>query len=418
MTKKTEDDFYDDFSLVNDEDIAKAKKNKTTKPLKLSSSKQRNNYEKVSANKEIDKEEILQGEPMIEKQSEEFLVEYEILDEPKETKESSKAKLPYIGFAPRLIASIVLVPILSLLSIYLLYHAYVVDDLVNIRYTELGVITPKNVNEETIDLDIEYQFKVNELSNLSLNYQTQAELVIVDKENEEKVYYQETIPLMEEQDNMIMQGDTDNFHDNFTINKKELEEKVKKYQESYPVETTSYINVSFIIGHHSISKNSYYLSDTSNMSAQIPLLSSDKELEINNLDIEKRVNTRPTIRVKSVGLLGLGILVSIGAVLSLTWALILIYSTIDQKSLYDKTVGKILKKYKKMIQEVPKVPRKTKKQIHTMNSMKELVKLSKKWKQPIKYCVIHERSKCQFFIEYNKELFTYIIKEVDLENKD
>lgn len=418
MSKQTDNDFYNGFSFVNDEDIAKAKKNQSKKPIKISSSNKKSNYEKVSLNKEINKEELLQGEPMIEKQPEEFLVEYEILEDKEEPKETKKNNAPYIGFAPRLITSIILVPILSLIAIYCLYHAYVVEDLANIRYTEQGLITPNDSNEETINLDIEYQFKVNQLSNLAFNYQAQAELLIVDKENEEKIYYQETNPLMELKESEMIQEDTNNFHEAFSIQKEEYEEKIRKYQESYQVETNNYLNISLVVNYNSIQKNSYYLSDNSNISIQIPLLAQEKEPIINNLDIEKRVNTRPTIRVKSVGLLGLGILVSIGAVLSLTWTLILIYSTMDQKSLYDKTVGKILKKYKKIIQEVPKVPRRFKKQIHTMDSMKELVKMSKELKQPIKYCVIHEHSKCQFFLEQNKELFIYIIKEVDLENKD
>ena len=78
----------------------------------------------------------------------------------------------------------------------------------------------------------------------------------------------------------------------------------------------------------------------------------------------------------------------------------------------------LVKKYKKRIVEVEKVPRKTKKQIHTMNTIQDLIRLSKKLKQPVKYCVIHEHSKCQFFIEHEKKLYTYIIKEVDLEAKD
>ena len=76
-----EDDFYNHYNLVEDEDIVKAKKKpKSKKPIKMSSIKKGSTYESVSINKEVKKEEILKEE-VKDTPSEEFLVEYNIVEE-------------------------------------------------------------------------------------------------------------------------------------------------------------------------------------------------------------------------------------------------------------------------------------------------------------------------------------------------
>ena len=82
------------------------------------------------------------------------------------------SKSIYIGYTPRLILYIVLVPILSVLAVILFYKAFEVDDLLNIRYQELGSINEKilDVNKQettdktkidTIILDMEYSFNID-----------------------------------------------------------------------------------------------------------------------------------------------------------------------------------------------------------------------------------------------------------------
>ena len=58
------------------------------------------------------------------------------------------SKSIYIGYTPRLILYIVLVPILSVLAVILFYKAFEVDDLLNIRYQELG-----SINEKILDVN-------------------------------------------------------------------------------------------------------------------------------------------------------------------------------------------------------------------------------------------------------------------------
>ena len=206
-----EDDFYNHYNLVEDEDIVKAKKKpKSKKPIKMSSIKKGSTYESVSINKEVKKEEILKEE-VKDTPSEEFLVEYNIVEE-KQQKEEVKTPI-YIGFTPRLVIFCILVPILSVLAVIFLYKAFAVDEIVNIRYTEKSIIDytvySDDINIYTgennlydrslinkIKLDLKYQFLVNQKSNIILDYKIIEDLVIADKNNPENIFYNESNKLI------------------------------------------------------------------------------------------------------------------------------------------------------------------------------------------------------------------------------
>ena len=411
---ENKDDFYNNYNLVNEEDIEKAKKKpKRKKPIQMSSIKKGSSYESVSINKEVKKEEILEEEPVVEKQEEQFLVEYTIVEE-KEKKQDTLPKI-YVGYTPRLIISIVLVPILSVIAVIFLYNAFTVNDIENIRYTEEGIVN-YDIVDNTINLDIAYQFKINEKVNLDFDYQVLADFIILEKDNEDKEYFHEKYefsPLTEEK----IQNKKSSHRENLVINTDDYIDMVNKYEESYEVETDSYLDIYLVSKYISTKDSSIKIQDESKTGVRINL-SSPTNPEVHNLKEEKRVDQRPTIKLQSPGLLGLGVLFGIGAIFSLSQAILLIYSTMDQKSIYDKTMEKYLKKYKKNLIEVPKVPRKTGKKVTNLDSIKELNKLRKKLNVPMKYCIINNHTKCQFFIEYNKELYIYVLKAVDLEKKD
>ena len=331
-------------------------------------------------------------------------------------KKTNTTKMIYIGYTPRLVICTILIPILSILTIIFIYHAFTIDELVNIRYTEQS-ITNYNIKDNNMDLDIAYQYKSNKENNMQFTYHVEGTLTIIEKDNPEKTYYTEKYQLKEETEENIVNQKKSNYRTNLEINLEDYESIVKKYKESYEVETKSYLDIDLIINYHSTSNASYFLTDENKATIHIPLV-EDSPIEVNDINEEKRVDKKPTVRLQSSGLLGLGVLFGLGAILSLSQAILLVYSTMDQKSIYDKTVEKILNKYKRRIEEVPKVPRKTGKIVQNLSSIKEISKVSKNYKVPIKYCVINEHNKCQFFVEYDKELYIYVLKAIDLEKKD
>ena len=77
----------------------------------------------------------------------------------------------------------------------------------------------------------------------------------------------------------------------------------------------------------------------------------------------------------------------------LSQIILLVYSTIDERSLYDKTVEDFLKKQKGKIETIQKAIPKKKRKIIRIHTFKELLKAKKKTKQKIFYHVIHEHHK-------------------------
>ena len=339
------------------------------------------------------------------------------------------SKSIYIGYTPRLILYIVLVPILSVLAVILFYKAFEVDDLLNIRYQELGSINEKilDVNKQettdktkidTITLDMEYSFNINYESNLEFTNKVVGDLLIVDKSNENTIYYEDTFDLLEEEKEIVSIEKDYIINKQVTIPYKDYIAQVEKYRNSYEMETKAYIKVSEEINYNSSSNNSYYLKDNANNTIIIPLTEDNLVIEKDTIDTEKRVNTKPTVHLESPGLLGIGVIISILAIFSLTQVITLIYSVIDQKSIYDKVVDKLLKKYKNKITVVTKQPYLRGKKKINVNNFKELLKINNRVKTPIKYCSINDHNKCQFYIEENKQVYSYIIKAIDLEKTD
>jgi len=430
---KEENDFYEHYNLVNEEDIEQAQKKKKKKQkMDMSTLKKGSKYETVSQNKEIIKEEILKEEVEDPKTKEEFLMEYNIVEDKKEEKKNPPI---YIGFTPRLVIFIILVPILSLFAILFLYKSFEVDDIVNIRYTEKSIINDTFYKDNTniykvdnnlydkslvhkINLDLNYQMRINTISNLAYEYQVVGELFITEKDNPDKVLFTENYTLIDTKQEEIMNSKKYTLRENIDLDYWNYYNLAKQYAESYKQDISSYFDVELIVKYQSKPNNSYSLSNSSTTSIRIPLSESTIKVEKNELDGETRVDKRPTVNVQSPGYLGLGVLFSIGAILALSYAILYVYSILDQTSIYDRKVGKILKKYKTRIQEKEKIPRKNGKQVTHVESIKPLVSLSRKKNLPIEYCNINNHNKCQFSVMDGKELYIYIIKSIDLEKKD
>ena len=345
-------------------------------------------------------------------------------------------KLPiYIGYTQRLVIYSCLLPVLSIITILFLYKSFKVDDIINIRYKEQGIVQYKIYDADkkqvlsnnhqysqdqihTIHLDMGYQFFINKESNLQFQYQALSDLVIIDKNHPETVYYKETIPLMESQEKTIKKGKKTTLRNTFIIDYQEYNDIAQKYIESYKVETISYLEIHYNINYHTTRNHSFLLMDNCENYIKIPLAESTISIEKEEVLREKRVNKKPTIHIDKPRLLEIGILFGIAAIFSLIQLIILISSTMHYKSDYDRVLERIQKRYKRRLILVPKAPKISNNNKITVHQIKELVKISKKTKKPIKYCIINEHNKSQFFIEEEDKIISYYLKAIDLEKKD
>ena len=323
----------------------------------------------------------------MKKEKIEILEEYEVVEE-----NNQKAPL-YIGYTPRLIVSIILIPILSIIAVIFLYKAFEVNDIVNIRYSEksnssyqvLGKdyneVFPSedgrwNVNDiDTIELIGEYNFQTNIESDMEFEYQMVADLLILEKNNPDKVFFEKKVELTELQKDSIEGKDSFTIHDIASLTYEEYNAIAKQYVESYGVETDSYLDFYLVVHYKTSTNNSYYLEGTSKPGITISLSKERIEVEEKEVDSDKRINKKPTIQLTSPGYLGLGVLAGLGAVVALSEAILLVCSTLDQRSVYDKTVDRFVEKHKKEIETIKKAIPKKKRKITRINTFKELLKV-------------------------------------------
>ncbi|MBP5678695.1 MAG: hypothetical protein J6X28_02575 [Bacilli bacterium] len=357
---------------------------------------------------------------------EEKLEEYEIIEE-------HDNHTIYVGYTPRLILGIFLFIICSILSVYLMYKAFMVNDLENTRYEEIGKSTYQVYDRDSnvlgttqdavmqssqidkIDLEILYNMNLSEKSNIHYEYEVVGELKIIEKDNEDKIFYQESYSLTDKREETIQEEKNFTAKESVQIGYQEYEEIAKKYRESYGVETNSYLEVFLKVNYQSEKNNSYPLEGESNTGIKIPI--GEETISIQEKDVltDKRINQKPMVQLKSPGLLGLGMLSGVGAVVAFTQLVILILVTVDEESIYDQEVSRILKKNKDKIEVTKRSPVKRGKNLYKVDSFKELKKVHKLTKSPIHYHVITEHQKCEFFILKEKDLYLYTLKSVDLE---
>ena len=87
------------------------------------------------------------------------------------------------------------------------------------------------------------------------------------------------------------------------------------------------------------------------------------------------------------------------------------------RSEYDKYVAKILNEYDRLIVETSTAPITKDKDIVDVKEFKELLDVRDNLNLPIKYHIISEHHKCEFYISHEEEVYILTIKDVDIDNK-
>lgn len=377
----------------------------------------------------------------------EVLEEYEIVEEPviiksrelkpkKPKKEPENISLPkiYVGFTPRVVGGLLLVILFSIITITILYKSFTVGDLVNIRYNEKSTSelkVMKNQDEEyqkedknydtsavhSIIATINYSMMIKEEANLQYTTEVVGDLYIKDKNNPDKVFFQESYTLMPEKKEVITNKKEYQTSTSFQIDYQDYNNIAKKYLESYGEEAESYLEVKYLIKYKNTSKSPYKMVGESAPTLMIPLTVSNMKVEEKNINTEKRVNERPKIILNHPLLFVLGCIFGLISIFILGKTSSVLYATVDNKSIYDKTVEKILKKHKKAILEVLKAPSKKGKKTIRIKTFEELWEVHKQTKIRIQYLIIKEHTKCEFYLSTEDKNYVYTLKEIDLEKK-
>lgn len=154
------------------------------------------------------------------------------------------------------------------------------------------------------------------------------------------------------------------------------------------------------------------------MSLTIPLSQKSINIALDYKDIDKtsQVIKKSEIIINNYIFLALGISLLLIGILEFIYLIHLILLTKTKKTNYDKYITKILNEYDRLIVETTTGPNIQNKNIVKINRFNELLDVRDNLKLPIKYYVISEHQKCQFYIDHEEELYILTIKEVDIED--
>lgn len=343
----------------------------------------------------------------------------------------------YIGFTTRMIVSFIIFFVVLAASIIVLRESFNIVKINEIEIKEKSNLDYKvylNQNDiydeeylekdmsyvaeliNLIKVDIKYNFTVNKESDYDFKYQILGDLVIEDESSKDTVFYKKTYILSDEIKEMIEHDTKYDIDKTISIDYWYYNGLATKFKKDYKVSTKSYLKIYVDIIGETQDTNFYRFSNKIKPSITIPLVEDSIKIDTKNINNTKRVGNRPETTIRSLPLFSLGIVLLLVAILMLAQIIIKIKNIYPKKSLYDKTISKILNKYDDIIINTTTPPSRKNKIINVLE-FKELLDVYNQVKEPIKYYVINEHNKCEFYLNHNKEIYILTIKAVDLEKK-
>lgn len=384
---------------------------------------------KKTANKKIEKKPITKEK----EQNKEIKKETN-----KKIKENKKLKHKlYIGYESKIAMTIVLTFLLLLIGSYYLIKSINVLSVLNVNYREKSNIDYKvylKNNEfydseylgkgmtyvasliDKISADFNYTFDIDKESDIDFDYDITAQLVISDT-NKNNIFLKKEYKLLQSTKEKMTSSKNHTISKTIDIDYNYYNKIANKFRISYGVDTRSDLNIYLNIHEKNGENNSFKIDNKSVMSLTIPLSQKSINISLDYKDINKtsQVIKNSEIIINNYIFLALGISLLLIGILEFTHLIHLILLTKTKKTNYDKYITKILNEYDRLIVETTTGPNIQNKNIVKINRFNELLDVRDNLKLPIKYYVVCEHQKCQFYIDHEEELYILTIKEVDIE---
>lgn len=270
---------------------------------------------------------------------------------------------------------------------------------------------------DKINIKYNYNFNVNEDSDIDLKYKVMAKLVI-SSQNNSKIFYENEYEIAKEEIAEIRNEKEYLLNKEVIIDYDYYNNLVNKFKSRYAVNTTSYLEVYLLVNEESKDTNEYYLNNQTRSILRIPL--SEQEINIGleetNVSDSKQIISDAKFILGNIKFLIIDVILLILFIISLIKLFKKISVVFSKKSNYDKYVNRLLRGYDRLIVNVRTAPNLEDYNIVKVDSFEELIDMRDNVKEPIRYFVITEHQKCEFFIINHNELYLYVVKSVDLDN--
>ena len=269
---------------------------------------------------------------------------------------------------------------------------------------------------DKININFNYKFNSDIRSDIEFKSKVIAKLVI-SSQNNSKVFYENEYDISKEETSEIKNENIHSINKEVIIDYDYYNDLANKFKSQYAVNADSYLEVYLLVSEKNKDNNSYKINSAQKASLVIPLSQQEINigLEEKNINEDKQVVFPPEVVITDVRFIILDVILFVLAVLFLAKFLKKITLISSKKSRYDKYVNKLLRGYDRLIVNVKTSPNFENYNVIKVESFDELLDVRDNVKEPIKYYVIIEHQKCEFFITNNNDLYLYVVKAIDIE---
>lgn len=265
-----------------------------------------------------------------------------------------------------------------------------------------------------IDVDFNYSFNMDRLTNIDFNYKIIGNLII-ENTNGTK-YIDEVYILQDSKYKKLEDSGSLSILESVKLDYNQFNTIANEFKTATGVEMVSYLNVYLEVDKKSAEGLGYTINDSSKTNIQIPL--SERAIEINlttnSGSITKYTSPKGNVRFNPL-YLAIEIILFLISCAFLVKVISHAVSLIKVKTPYDKYIAKILKNYDRVIVETKNDLDVSNCKIIDVRDFSELLDVRDNLRLPIVYNNIVNHEKGVFYIKNNNDIYRLVIKNVDLQ---
>ena len=268
---------------------------------------------------------------------------------------------------------------------------------------------------KNIDVDFNYVFKIDSQSDIDFDYDIIATLVINDSSGQ-NTFFEKDYTLLEKTNSKITKGTINNIRKTVTIDYNQYNNLANRFKTNYGIDTTSNLIVKMKIKETGADENLNFNND-SEMSITIPLSEREVNISMNYKEVNKngKIISNSMIKINNYTYFLFGLTLFIFSIIFAIHAIKLLKKNILKKSKYDKYISRLLREYDRLIVNTKTKPDIKDRKTIKIDSFNELLDVRDNLKLPIKYYVVTENEKCEFYITHEDEVYLLTITKKDFE---
>ena len=345
----------------------------------------------------------------------------------------------YLSYKMRIVLLIIFILFFIFTATFLLTKSFAGPKLLSVNYIESSDIDYKVYLEENdyfndeylpkdmtyvsnliknITIDFNYKFDIEKLNNFNVDYSVVGKLIITNQKDG-KLFLEKDYTLLDSTKEEIKNSNSYTLNKEVVVDYNYFNNLATSFKRNYGVDSESNLKVYLVVKEKSTEQSSYDFDNTNTMLLNIPLTEKavNIKLDYNNLNENKKilVNEKPKLNDYYSYAVATALLIITVELVYRLFSLVVVNK--QKKSDYDKYIEKILREYDRLIVNTKTAPDKNKMNIIKIDSFQELLDARDNVKDAIKYYVVTEHQKCNFYFTNGKELYLLVIKAVDINKK-